>query len=68
MAWALMPGYDGVMSPKTWFYLSLAASAIFALNAVMNVLTGQWLVAGLWAVGTVIWLSILMSRYWRGRR
>jgi hypothetical protein len=56
------------MSPKTWFYLSLAASALFALVAVMNVLTGQWLVAGLWGAGTVIWLSILMSRYWRRRR
>jgi hypothetical protein len=68
MAWALMPGYDGVMSPKTLIYLSLAASALFALAAVMNVLTRQWLVAGLWGAGTVILLSILMSWYWRARR
>ncbi len=67
MAWALMPGYDGVMSPKTLFYLSAAASALFAVAAVMNVLTGQWLAAGLWGAGTVIWLSILMTQYWRGR-
>jgi len=68
MAWALMPDYDGVMSAKTWMYLSLAASALFALAAVMNVLTRHWLVAGLWGAGTVIWLSMLMSWYWRGRR
>ncbi len=58
----------GVMSAKTLFYLTLVASALFALTAVMNVLNGQWLAAGLWGAGTVIWLSILMSRYWRGRR
>jgi hypothetical protein len=70
MAWALMPGYDGVVSPKTLFYLSLAASALFALAAVMNVLTGQWLVVGSGSLGrgTVVWLSILMSRYWRRHR
>jgi hypothetical protein len=38
------------MRTKTWFYLSAAASAVFALNAVMDVLAGQWLVAGLWVL------------------
>jgi len=52
----------GVMSPKTLFYLSLVASALFALVAVMNVLTRQWLVAGLWGAGAVIWLIVAFRR------
>ena len=52
----------GVMSAKTLFYLTLVASALFALAAVMNVLRRQWLVAGLWGAGAVIWLIVAFRR------
>jgi hypothetical protein len=62
MAWALTPGYDGVMSAKTKFYLSLATSALFALAAIVNAVMSQWWVAGLLGTAAVVNLGVA---FWR---
>ena len=65
VAWALAPGYDGVMSAKTKFYLSLATSALFALAAVSDAVMSRWRVAGLFgtsAVGFLLNLAFWLKK------
>jgi uncharacterized membrane protein YjjB (DUF3815 family) len=52
------------MRAKTPLYWTIAAAAVFTLAAVINALTRQWLVAGIWGVCAVLWL-IAAFRQWK---
>ena len=56
-----MPGYGGLMRAKIHFYVVLASAIFFALVAGVNILTRQWLQAGLWGTGAVIYIGLWMA-------
>jgi len=56
MAWALTADYDGGMRGKALFYVSLLASAVFALGAVSDAIESKWRGAGLFGAAAVVWL------------
>jgi len=62
MAWALTPAMMGIMSAKTKFYLRLAASAVFALGAVVYAVESKWLGVGIFGTAAVVFLIMAFRR------